>query len=55
MILDKLQQLVDELNTTNKTNDKIEVLKKYNNDEEVKNILVRIYSPYIHYGVGSKN
>jgi DNA ligase-1 len=55
MILEKLKQLVDELNTTNKTNDKIEVLKKYNNDEEVKNILVRIYSPYIHFGVGSKN
>ena len=55
MILEKLKQLVDKLNTTNKTNDKIEVLKKYNNDEEVKNMLVRIYSPYIHFGVGSKN
>ena len=55
MILEKLTNLVWLLNESNSTNDKVEVLKTYKLDKEVQDMLVMIYSPYIHFGVSSAN
>ena len=53
--LTTLQKLVSELKTTTSTNAKIEVLKQYSESNNIKNILVQVYSPYIQFGVSSKN
>ena len=53
--LNTLQILVDDLNLTNSTNAKIKVLETYSEIEDIKKILVQVYSPYIHFGVSSKN
>jgi DNA ligase-1 len=55
MILEKLNTLVEKLNASNSTNDKVEVLKTYKLDKEVQDMLVMIYSPYVHFGVSSSN
>lgn len=49
-----LQQLVDELNSSNSTLDKVNVLSKvkYNN-QFIKDVLVATYNPYVKYGVTS--
>ena len=53
--LNTLQILVDDLNLTNSTNAKIKVLETYSEIEDIKKILVQVYSPYIHFGVSSAN
>ena len=55
MILEKLNTLVEKLNASNSTNDKVEVLKTYKLDKEVQDMLVMVYSPYVHFGVSSAN
>jgi DNA ligase 1 len=50
--LQKLQDCVDELNTTNSKNEKLLILAKYS---ECKDILKYVYHPYWQYGVTSKN
>ena len=50
-MLDILQNMVNELNTTNSTNDKIEILKKY---PQCKELLKYVYSPFIQFGVTSE-
>tara|TARA_R110000803_G_scaffold342_1_gene1244 strand:- start:18555 stop:19853 length:1299 start_codon:yes stop_codon:yes gene_type:complete len=49
-----LQDLVDELKSTNATNEKIEVLKQYEDDEYVCGILESVYSPFKQFHVTSK-
>ncbi len=51
-LLEKLQELVDELNTTNSRKDKIEILKKY---PHLQKILFYIYNPYKKFRITSKN
>jgi DNA ligase-1 len=53
--LNKLQRLVDDLNHSTSTNAKIKVFEQYSEMDDIREILVRIYSPYIQFGVGSKN
>ena len=53
--LNKLQRLVDDLNHSTSTNAKIKVFEQYSEIDDIREILVRIYSPYIQFGVGSKN
>lgn len=50
----KLQELVDELKSTNATNEKIEILKQYKDDEYVCGILESVYSPFKQFHVTSK-
>jgi len=54
-MLKTLQTLVDNLQSTTSSNKKIEILETYSEIEDIKNILVQVYSPYIHFGVSSKN
>lgn len=53
--LKTLQTLVDDLQLTTSSNQKIKCLKVYSEIEDIKKILVQVYSPYIHFGVSSKN
>lgn len=47
-----LQDLVDELNATNSSNEKKEILKKHT---ECQSILCYVYDPFMKYNVTSKN
>ena len=49
--LEWLQELVDELNTTNGANDKMDILKKY---PQCKELLVLVHSTFLQYHVTSK-
>jgi DNA ligase-1 len=46
-----LQKVVDELNSTNSTNDKKVILEKYKNDEFIKKVLYYTYNPFYQYYV----
>lgn len=53
-ILSQLQNLVNEVNSSNSTNDKIKALAKYKDNELVKKALLYVYSPYKQFNVTSK-
>ena len=46
-----LQKVVDELNSTNSTNDKKVILEKYKDDEFIKKVLYYTYNPFYQYYV----
>ena len=48
----RIEQMINELNSTNSTNDKVEILKKYPDQQE---LLKWVYSPFIQFHVTSKN
>jgi len=50
-----LQKVVDELNSTNSTNDKKVILEKYKNDEFIKKVLYYTYNPFYQYYVTPDN
>tara|TARA_R110001606_G_C15394865_1_gene652045 strand:+ start:2365 stop:3687 length:1323 start_codon:yes stop_codon:yes gene_type:complete len=52
-MLEEVQKFVDHLNTTNSSNEKMEILKQYDN-QEIKDILFYTYNPFITYGITSK-
>jgi len=52
--LKRIQGMVDELKSTNATNEKIEILKKYKDDGYVCDILETVYSPFKQFHVTSK-
>jgi len=52
--LKKIQGMVDELKSTNATNEKITILKKYKDDEYLCAILETVYSPFKQFYVTSK-
>jgi len=52
--LKRVQGMVDELKSTNATNEKIEILKKYKEDEYICGILETVYSPFKQFHVTSK-
>lgn len=52
MILNDLDKLVNELNTTNSSNDKKKILEKY---PQCKDILSFVYSPFTQFNVSSDN
>jgi len=49
-----IQEMVDELKSTNATNEKIVILKKYKDDKYVCDILETVYSPFKQFHVTSK-
>jgi len=50
-----LQQVIDELNSSNSSNQKLEILSKYKDNEFLKKVLEYTYSPYKQFGVTSDN
>jgi len=52
--LKKIQGMVDELKSTNATNEKIEILKNYKEDGYICDILETTYSPFKQFYVTSK-
>lgn len=50
-----LRLFVDEMNSSNSTNHKIDVLNKYHNNEFIKKVLQFTYHPYLNFGVTSAN
>ena len=53
--LQKVQDLVNMLNATNSSNEKLAILKLYINDVDIQKVLLYVYSPYKQYGVTSAN
>ena len=51
----QLRNFVDEINSSNSTNHKVEVLKKYADSEFIRKVLQYTYHPYKQYGVTSAN
>lgn len=51
-MLERLQEMVDELMSTNSNNDKIEILKKY---DDLKTIIQWTYNPFKKFNVTSKS
>jgi DNA ligase-1 len=50
-----MAQIVDELNSTNSTNDKKEILSKYKSNEFLKKVLYYTYNPFYQYYVTPDN
>ena len=50
-----LRSFINEMNSSNSTNHKLEILKKYSHEEFIKNVLLYTYHPYKQYGVTSAN
>ena len=50
-----LKTVIDELNSTNSTNDKKEILSKYKDAEFVKKVLYYTYNPFYQYYVTPDN
>ena len=53
--LEQIQEFVDAQNATNSNTDKLNVLKKYANNEAVRNALEYTYNTFKQYGVTSAN
>jgi hypothetical protein len=50
-----LKQFIDESNLTNSTNEKVEVLKRYKDNEFIKNVLLYTYTRFNQYYVKASN
>jgi len=50
-----LRQMVDELNSTNSTNDKKDILSKYKDNEFLKKVLYYTYNPTFQFYVTPEN
>ena len=51
--LKRIQDLVDRLKSTNSTNDKIDIIKEYNDDHMIKQVLKYTYSPFKQFHLTS--
>ena len=54
-LLEKFENVVNELKNTNSANDKITILRKYINDGEICKLFMYTYNPFYKYGVTSAN
>lgn len=52
--LEKFGQFISEINSTNGRIEKENILKKWSNDQEVKNIIYFVFNPYIVTGMSKK-
>ena len=52
--LKRIKEFVDRLKSTNSTNDKIDIIKEYNGDDMIEQVLKYTYSPFKQYHVTSK-
>jgi len=50
-----LREFMQDMNSSNSTNHKIEILKKYQDSDFIKKVLKYTYDPYLQYGVTSAN
>ena len=55
MFLGKIDNLIAELNKTNSSNEKINILSEYKTDSDVCKFFNYVYNPFYMYGVTSKN
>lgn len=55
MFLGKIDKLIAELNKTNSSNEKINILSEYKTDSDVCKFFNYVYNPFYMYGVTSKN
>ena len=53
--LQVIRNFSNDLRATTSSNDKKEIIKTYSKNHWLTDILVYVYSPYIHFGVSSKN
>ena len=53
--LQRISEFIEEINSSNSSTHKIEVLKKYKNDAELMRILEYVYSPYKQYFLKAAN
>ena len=53
--LKSIQDFVTRLKSTNATNDKIDIIKEYREDQTINEVLKYTYSPFKQYHVTSKN
>jgi DNA ligase 1 len=53
--LKRIQDFVTRLKSTNATNNKIDIIKEYKEDHDIKEVLKYTYSPFKQYHVTSKN
>ena len=51
--LKRIQEFVDRLKSTNSTNDKIDIIKEYNDDYMIKQVLKYTYSPFKQFHLTS--
>lgn len=51
----RLSDFINEMNSSNSTNHKVEILKKYSGDDFIKKVLLYTYHPYKQYFVTSAN
>jgi DNA ligase-1 len=51
----RLRLFIDEMNSSNSTNHKVEILKKHQGDSFIQRILYYTYNPYFNFGVTSAN
>lgn len=54
-LLDKFENVINELKETNSANDKITILRKYINDGDICTMFKYAYNPFFKYGVTSAN
>jgi len=50
-----LRAFIDEMNSSNSTNHKVEILKKYSDNYFIREVLLYTYHPYRQFGVTSAN
>ena len=53
--LQVIRNFSNDLRATSSSNDKKDIIKTYSKNHWLTDILVYVYSPYIHFGVSSKN
>jgi len=54
-MLTKIQKIIDDLNSTNSTNDKKAILLSYSKDEDLKRVLFYTYNPLYQFYVSPEN
>ena len=54
-ILQAAKNYSKELQSTSSSNEKKEIIKRFSKNKQLTELLVQVYSPYIHFGVSSKN
>jgi DNA ligase-1 len=54
-MLNKINEVIKELQSTNSATDKLNILSKYKNDISICNFFKYAYNPFVKFGVTSKN
>ena len=54
-ILNRLQELVDKLQSDSSSNKKVELLKEYLHDSDLKKLVMYIHNPFYQFHITSDN